>query len=197
MGSCSVQMSDAHGSAGALGSFLHDPFCESDDLLFPERLAYPESVGVCSDLGPDSPSLVSSLLPHQALPETLHTHIDNDTVKASACLFGCASATKEPENGTAEVSLQLAASEPTDTGAAQRLLDLPTAAETKMQKLREKNRRNQLACRRRLKVNLPIQPFNVCVLHCQSATITPATAHWQRNCVARLHLLVTLNSVES
>jgi hypothetical protein len=167
-----AQMADAHGSAGALGSFLHDPFCESDDFLFPERLAYPESVGVCLDLVADSPLLVSSLLPHQALPETCHTPIDNDTVKESACLFRCASATKEPEDGSAQVSLQLAALEPTDTCAAQRLLDLPTAAETRMQKLREKNRRNQLACRRRLKVNLSIQPFTAFVVHCQSATIT-------------------------
>jgi hypothetical protein len=194
-----VQMSDAHGSAGALGSFLHDPFFDSDDLLFPERLAYPESVGVCSDLGPDSASFVSSFLPHEALTETCHTHIDTGTIQEVECFFRRVSATKEAENGTAQVSL--AALEPEATCAAQRLLDLPTAAETRMQKLRAKNRRNQLAYRTRLKVTLPTQP---CTCFCAALSVgcydNRQQIAWRRSCVnnvVRLHLLVTLHSAES
>jgi hypothetical protein len=177
-------MSDAHGSAGALGSFLHDPFFESDDLLFLERIAYPESAGACVDLGPDTPSFVSGFLPHEGLSEPCNTHIDTDNAEEAACLFLRASATNEPESGTSHVALEPAV-EPEATGAAQRLLDLPTAEEMRMQKLRAKNRRSQLAYRKRLKVTLPAQPCTSFELLCQLVTITAkATDNWRRRCVA-------------
>jgi hypothetical protein len=125
----SVQMADTHGSAGALESFLLDPFFDSGDLLFLERLAYPESAGVCVDEGPDARPFVSGFLPHEALTEPCNTHIDTDNVEEAACLFWRASATNEPETGTAARVLFEPAVEPEGSCAAQRLLDLPTAEE--------------------------------------------------------------------
>jgi hypothetical protein len=146
-----------HQGGGDLERVLNDPITECDEFTsFLEALAYPNNAGVACDLQLESPSLAASFRArdHQTNQQPQNSA---SAVEEVVRLRQGPSASQKPERASTHDG-SYADSVQCSTGAAQPLVNLPKAEDTRMEKRRAKNRRNQRAFRERSKVCLcPVQ----------------------------------------